>query len=399
MRAQAERLRQPHVKHLVTSNIVGRLPNGMGPLVVALFLRSQGFEYGAVGALAALYGVAAAVGGPFLGRFVDIYGQAKVLLVSAASSTTGFFVLAGTSSERVVPAAVAIALAGLFTSPLEPCLRSLWPAVLDGPRAVNAAYALDAALQEVIFVAGPLLVVAFVNGLGTPGAVIMTGLVALLGTAVFVAAPPVRQWRPEVREADWAGPLRSGTLRMLLFGFLFVGGTLGMLDIAVVAYGEEMRSTAVSGFVLGANALGALAGGLVYGSRSWSGAARVRLRRLMLGLALGYVPLAFTPGPALILPLAVVSGLFLAPALVCAFVVVGDSVPTGTTTEAFAWLVTIFMMGNALGTSVSGTVLENWGLAAAFAAPAVSAFLGCSVFLVSRAFRSSAQPESEGAAS
>lgn len=387
MEAYAECLRQRHVKHLVTTNIIGRLPNGMGPLAVALFLRSQGFDYAAVGMLAALYGVAAAIGGPFLGRFVDLHGQARVLLISMAVSTLGFLLLSMTGPRQVLPAAVSIALAGLCTPPLEPCLRSLWPAVLNSTRSVNAAYALDAALQEVIFVAGPLLVIGFVNTLGTHGAVIMTGLVALVGTLGFVAAPPVRTWRSEPREADWAGPLRSGSLRRLLLGFMFVGATIGLLNIAVVAYSEAERSTTLSGLILGANALGALIGGLAYGMRQWPGSAPVRLTWLMLGLAIGYLPLAFTPPPGLILPLAVLSGLSLAPALACAFAVVGAVVPTGTSTEAFAWLITIFMMGNAIGTSIGGAVLENWTLGAAFAAPAITAFAGYLVLTTSRRFR------------
>lgn len=387
MQAYAECLRQRHVKHLVTTNIIGRLPNGMGPLVVALFLRSQGFDYATVGVLTALYGVAAAVGGPVLGRFVDLHGQARILLISMAASTLGFLLLSMTGPQQAMLAAASITLAGLFTPPLEPCLRSLWPRVLNSSRSVNAAYALDAALQEIIFVAGPLLVIGFVNTLGTQGAVIMTGLVAMVGTLGFVAAPPVRIWRSEPRQADWAGPLRSGSLRRLLLGFLFVGSTIGLLNIAVVAYSEAEQSTALSGLILGANALGALIGGLAYGMRSWAGSAHARLTWLLLGLAIGYLPLAFTPPPGLILPLAVLSGLCLAPALACAFAVVGDVVPTGTITEAFAWLITIFMMGNAIGNSIGGAMVENWALSVAFTAPTITAFAGYLALATSQTFR------------
>ncbi|WP_344130469.1 MFS transporter [Saccharopolyspora halophila] len=379
------------MKHLVSTNIVGRLPNGMGPLVVALFLRAQGFDYAVVGLLAALYGLATAVGGPVLGRFVDLHGQTRVLLGSAAASTAGFLTLSVTSREQVAVAALSIVIAGLFTPPLEPCLRSLWPYVLDSPRAVSAAYALDAALQEVIFVAGPLLVVAFVSALGTSGAVVVTGVLAAIGTLGFLAAPPTRSWRAERRAADWLGPLRSSTLRYVLLAFVFVGGTIGMLNILAVAYAEARHSAALSGIILGANAFGALIGGLVYGARDWPGSAQSRLTWLMLGLALGYVPLAFTPSPALFLPLAVLSGICLAPALACVFAVIGDVVPAGTTTEAFAWLVTIFVMGNAIGTSLAGTALEHLSLEAAFTAPALSACCGFLVLTSARLMRARAE--------
>ncbi|MFC7344457.1 hypothetical protein [Saccharopolyspora griseoalba] len=82
-----------------------------------------------------------------------------------------------------------------------------------------------------------------------------------------------------------------------------------------------------------------------------------------------------------------VSGICLAPALACVFAVIGDVVPAGTTTEAFAWLVTIFVMGNAIGTSLAGSVLENADLRAAFAAPALSACCGFLVLMASRLVR------------
>lgn len=77
-------------------------------------------------------------------------------------------------------------------------------------------------------------------------------------------------------------------------------------------------------------------------------------------LALGYLPLALTPGVAAMTGLAVVSGLFLAPALACAFVVVDRHAPRGTVTEAFSWLVTVFGVGAALGTGAAGPAVE-WG--------------------------------------
>src|SRR5690606_9184612 len=65
--------------------------------------------------------------------------------------------------------------------------------------------------------------------------------------------------------------------------------------------------------------------------------------------------------------LAGVSGVFLAPALACAFVVVDRQSPSGTVTEAFSWLVTTFGVGAAAGTAVVGPVIERGGAAGGFA--------------------------------
>src|SRR5436190_1176565 len=73
-----------------------------------------------------------------------------------------------------VVATVAVVLAGFATPPLEAGLRALWPSVLNGPAEVQAAYALDAAAQEVLFTVGPLLVIA-ATAVSTGAALLLTG--------------------------------------------------------------------------------------------------------------------------------------------------------------------------------------------------------------------------------
>ncbi len=77
--------------------------------------------------------------------------------------------------------------------------------------------------------------------------------------------------------------------------------------------------------------------------------------------------------------LTVLAGVFLAPALACAFVVVDRHAPRGTVTEAFSWLVTSFGVGAAIGGAVVGPAVERGGAAAGFA---VAGFGGCAALAV-----------------
>ncbi len=77
-------------------------------------------------------------------------------------------------------------------------------------------------------------------------------------------------------------------------------------------------------------------------------------------------------------------GLFLAPALACAFVVVDRQAPAGTVTEAFSWLVTTFGVGAAAGTAVVGPVIEWGSPSAGFAVAGVSGVAGLLVLLGTR---------------
>lgn len=389
MRAYAQVLSRPVVGYLIGSSLLGRLQNGMGVLAVVLFLRAAGAGYGQVGLVSAVFGVATAIGGPLFGRLVDAVGQFWVLVATAFGSAAGFVLLGLAGDDHLGMAVVAVIVAGGATPPLEACLRSLWPDLLDAGDELNTIYSLDAALQEIIFVAGPLLVVGTVALAGPEGSLYAIALLTVAGTLAFAAAPPVRAWRPVPREAltGWAGPLRSAPLRILFVALFWVGGALGVIGIAVVAYAEDLGRDNLSGFLLGANAFGALTGGLVYGARRWPGTSQWRVPLLFAGLALCYWPLVLLPGPVPMGLLAVVSGLFLAPTLACCFVVIGERAPAGTSTEAFSWVVTMFTVGSALGSAVAGRVLQDGGLRPAFVLPAVFAAAGLAVVLASKSFR------------
>lgn len=127
--------------------------------------------------------------------------------------------------------------------------------------------------------------------------------------------------------------------------------------------------------------LGALLGGVAYGTRQWSGTPERRLRVLVLLLAVCYLPLVLTPGPVAMTGLAVLSGVFLAPVLACAFIVVDRHAPRGTVTEAFSWLVTTFGVGSALGSAAAGPAVELAGTVAGFAVAGAGGLIALVVLL------------------
>ncbi|RMI40275.1 MFS transporter [Actinomadura harenae] len=379
MRGYVEFLRAPFAARLLGGTLLGRLPNGMAMLAVVLHVRAAGGGYPLAGTLGAVLGLSTAVGQPVLGRAMDRFGQAPVLLPASVASAAGFTLLAAFGADPLAVTVLAVVLAGFSTPPLEAGLRALWPSVLSDPGQVHAAYALDAAAQEILFTVGPLLVVA-AAAISTPAALLLTGALGIIGTIVVVTAQPSRRWRGEPRTGDWAGPLRSSGLRVLLASLSMAGIALGVYAVAVVAYAERLHSETASGVLLAAMSAGALTGGLVYGARSWPGELHVRLPWLLVLLAAGYAPLALAPGLPLMTVLAFVSGVFLAPVLACSFSLVDRLAPAGTVTEAFAWIVAAIGAGSALGSFVAGYGEHLAGVSGAFAGAGlggVLALLAC----------------------
>ncbi|WP_049567977.1 MFS transporter [Streptomyces sp. SBT349] len=380
-----ELLRSRHVLRLLTGTLVGRLPHGTAPLAIVLFARAEGGSYTLAGVLSALYGLATAVGQPLLGRLVDVHGQPRVMGPAAVVSAVAMGLFAAVGIEPLAPACALILLAGVTTPPLEGGLRALWASVLGRADRVHRAYALDAVAQEAMFAGGPLIVMLLVAAWSGAAALLVINAVGLVGAFSVLVSRPSRRWRGAAREAHWLGALRSRGLLALLGCFFFVGAALGAISVASVAYADARGEELVATYLLSALGGGALVGGLVYGARQWPGAPERRLRLLTAALAAGYLPLALVPSAVpLMTLLAGVSGIFLAPVLACAFVVIDRHAPTGTVTEAFSWLVTTFGVGAALGTAVVGPVIE-WGEdAAGFAVAGVGGVLALAVLLATR---------------
>ncbi|MGW8375703.1 MFS transporter [Streptomyces sp. ODS28] len=359
-----------HAVRLLAGTLVGRLPNAAGPLAMVLFVRAEGGSYTLAGVLSAAYGLATAAGQPLLGRLVDLYGQPRVMLPAAVVSALGLVLFVVVGREPVAAAAVAVCVAGVSTPPLEGGLRALWPVVLRGAgrgELVQAAYALDAVAQEVMFAVGPLLVTLLVAAWSEAAALLVLAALGVAGALSVVVSPPSRGWRSEPREAHWLGALRSRGLLAVLGTFFFVGIALGTIAVAAVRYADAHGDSLISTYLLSGLGAGALVGGVAYGARRWRGPAERRLRWLVAALAVCYVPLVLVPGVPAMTALTVVAGLFLAPALACSFVVVDRHAPAGTVTEAFSWLVTTFGVGTAAGTALVGPVVERHGAAAGFA--------------------------------
>ncbi|MFF3655524.1 MFS transporter [Streptomyces olivochromogenes] len=364
-----EILRARHAARLLAGTLTGRLPNATAAIAVVLFVRAEGGTYSLAGALAAVYGVGNAMGQPLLGRLVDLYGQPRVQLPAALVSALGMGVFAFSGTDPLPVAYLSMVVAGLFTPPLEGGLRALWPSVLRREEQVHTAYAMDAVAQEVMFTVGPLLLTLCASLWSARAALLILNVVGVLGALSVVLSPPSRAWRSAPREAHWLGALRSPGLLALLGAFLFVGIALGSITVAAVSYADDHGGDAVYGWLMAAVGLGALVGGTVYGARRWSGAPERRLRVLVALLAVCYLPLVLMPDAVAMTALAALAGVFLAPCIACAFIIVDRHAPRGTVTEAFSWLVTTFTVGASVGTGLAGPVVEWGGAVWGFALP------------------------------
>ncbi|MEU4244182.1 MFS transporter [Actinoplanes sp. NPDC026619] len=347
-------LRAPHVPLVLIASQVGRLPTAAAPLALLLFAR-QSVSLAVSGIVVAVFTAGMAVTAPLLARAVDRWRQPPVLYGSSALSAVGY-VLAALSGGRPALLVTGAFLAGMGTPPLEACLRALWPHLVP-PADVTAAYSLDIALQEVIFVVGPLVTLAAVAVAGPATGLITAAVLQLAGVAAFVAAPTVRHWRGEpAGHRHWAGPLRSSRLVTLIAGIACVGAAVGSIPVVLTGYAEASGDRGLTGWLLAFQALGALVSGLLY-TRARPGTLR-RLPLLAACFTVGYLPLLLVPAPAAMFACQFVSGFGLPPLLTAAFLAADRLAPPGTAVEAFAWIFTAFTVGSATGAAIAGPLTD-----------------------------------------
>jgi predicted MFS family arabinose efflux permease len=347
-------LRAPQVPLVLVASQVGRLPLAAAPLALLLYAR-QSVSLAVAGIVVAVFTAGMAAGAPVLARSVDRWRQPPVLHGSASLSAAGYLI-AAFSAGRPAPLLAGAALAGLGTPPLEACLRALWPDLVR-PADITAAYALDIALQEVIFVAGPLVALAAVAAGGPAAGLLTAAALQSAGVAAFARAPVVRGWRgTSAHRRHWAGPLRIPRLAVLVLGVVCTGAAVGSIPVVLTGYAEASGDRGLTGWLLAAQAMGALAGGLLY-TRAGPGG-RSRLPVLAACFALGYVPLLLVPAPGWMALLQAVSGVGLPPLLTACFLAADRLAPPGTAVEAFAWIFTAFTVGSATGAALAGPLTD-----------------------------------------
>jgi MFS family permease len=361
-------VRVPHVPRLLVGTLVGRLPNGMAALAMALVLREVGTGFGFIGIVVGSYLTAAAVAGPLLGRLVDHYGPRWVMVSTAGCGGAALTVLAACPDRHPAVLAAAVA-AGVATPPLEPTLRALWPRLMP-PRLLRHAYGVDASSQTLIFVVGPVLVSAAAGWGSPPSAVLLAALLMLAGTALVVSSPAIRgtgaaaagwphsghEWRG-VRERLWTWPYG-----VLVAGLAGAGGSVGAFNVFALDYTAQCTLLGGAGSAGSLPAAAAMAGllcGLALGGLGWR---RWRVRVLAALLAVGSAAPIVTPvcSPAVYLSSAA-AGMFLPPLLGSAFVLVNLLVPAGRSAEALAWLTTMFITGSAVASALAGGAVELAG--------------------------------------
>lgn len=364
-----ELVRTRGVVRIIAAQLTARFPSGMLSLGLLFHVEGRFDSYGVAGIVLAALSIGQAVAGPATGRLMGRLGIRPVVVVTAVLCAAAVAAIA--ALDLPVAGIIGLALiAGLTFPPITSAVRTIYPKLVSS-NLLGPLFSLDASLQELIWIGGPVLVTFLATGVSTTVALLTSAVLLIGGGAWFAASREVGRVRiPRSKRRFGVVLLRPQVALMTVVGFLVIASCAAIEASVAGAFGE---GDPTSGVVLAIWSLASLAGGFVLGRlpmRPWS----LALRLLVVTAGAALTP--FLPGFWGLTVALVISGFGLAPALGLMSAIVSTSVRFSDTAEAYGWTNTGQLVGVALGAALAGQALDAFGAPVAFACGAGLAALG-----------------------
>jgi len=354
MAGYRELFRTPGVARIIAAQLTARVPQGMLSLSLLIHIESIYGNYGSAGLVLGAMSVGQAVAGPLTSRWMGAWGMRRVLTLTSVVFIAAVLVIA--LVPMAIWGAMAVALAaGLANPPIVSAVRTIYPKLVTASM-LGPLYSLDAALQELLWIGGPVIATFLATQVSPVVALLTAMAFAVGGGAWFILSPELGRVRiPPPRGGVGAVLRKPVILIMTVLGFLVVGNCAAIEAGVVSIYGDEGPQ---AGIIIAVWSLGSFAGGLVLGGRRisrWSLA--IRLGIMTLGSALALISLQIW----WLMPMLLIAGIGIAPSLAVMSAAVSTSVRFSETAEAYGWTGTGQLIGAALGSAVAGFLIDGIG--------------------------------------
>ncbi len=374
MRAYQEILQIPGALRFSSAGLLARSGGAMMGLGIVLMVSALYGSYGLAGALVAANAVAWALGTAVLSNLVDRYGQRRVMYPATVAS-------AGTLAVLVVFAVLQLPAWTLFAPAIVSgatggspgaLVRARWSHVTADAHQLHAAFSLESTLDEVTFVIGPVLATALSTSVHPAAGLVAPIVLSLLGAQLFYSQ---RATEPPVAPHE-SGIGRSGALsRFILLTpgvaavvavNLLMGGVFGGVDVSVVAATTDWGVRSASGAILAVFSAASGVAGLLYGARHWRSPLPGRFVTGVVALFVATLGLHLASSVLVLTAVGVLIGLSVAPTFINGNTLIGRLVLRERLTEGLAWAGTGIGIGVAIGSSITGGVIDTGGYPAGF---------------------------------
>lgn len=360
-------LSRPGALNFSAAGLLARLPMSMVGIGIVLMVRALYDSYSLAGGVSAVYVLAQAVCSPQIARLVDQHGQARIMRPAVAISATGLVgligcALAGAPSWALFVFAVIVgATVGSFGA----LVRARWSNVVRDGRELHTAYSLESALDELVFVVGPVLATTLATSVHPVAGLVVPVLGMVVGGDWFLAQrgtePAASPRSTGVDAAPRRSVMRNPGMIVLAIVFIAVGSIFGATDVSTVAFATEHGRESLAGVLLAFFACGSLISGLLYGARHWASPLWIRFAIGTVALAIGTSLFVLVSGMVALGVVMFVTGFSIAPTLVNGNALVQHFVPRERLTEGLTWVGTSLGVGVSAGSALAGPIIDAHG--------------------------------------
>ncbi|GAA1700338.1 MFS transporter [Microbacterium sediminicola] len=356
---------------------LGRLPLSIVPLAILTLATSATGSIAVGGFASAAAALGEAIGAPVGGALSDRFGQRKVLMTGVVLNVS--VILAFTLMIGQAPDALAVlfaGLAGLTLPQVGPLSRVRWLAMSRDD--LSAAFAFEGVIDEIVYIIGPALV-GIVAVVINPWAALVMGAVLI---AVFVTqfalhrtaslVPRRRSKNEEETEPDDGvdrpqGALRTALMVMILTGMLAMGVFFGATQTGLTAFAEASGLGASGALLYSVMAVGSAVTTVAMVALPETIGPWTRWILSALGLLVGAVGIMLAPNVWVLVPVAVLAGVFQGPLLLTIYSVAGTLARPGRAGALMTLAGSGVVLGIGVGAALAGSVAAVAGSTGAFA--------------------------------
>lgn len=383
----------PGAKAFCLSAAVARLPMSMMGLGIVLALNHIYDNWTTAGTMSAAYILAVAVATPLYARLFDRFGQRRVGAIALTVQMVAMLGFAFGALMRI-PIGLLFVLAvlmGLTQFSFGALVRTRWNHALQGrdEQLLNTAYAMESAIDELVFVLGPILAAFLATSVHPVSQLFVPTMAAGIGGALFFSQ---RSTQPPVLSAltvapDKAGAeaaladgradtLKTGVLKraktssaLLYPGVVSIVVVFVVFNMSFTAFDVSMTATLKAmglerfvGLQLAMFAVGSCIGAFIFGSIRLRGSNWSHMVVFLCLLTVGYIGFRLSMHNLVLLGvIEVLAGLFVSPLFATGNLIVKNIVPERSLTEGLSWLTTGGSVGTSIGSTVAGVALDSLG--------------------------------------
>lgn len=367
--------------------LIARCSLSMNTLSIVTMMSFERGHYALASAVATVYVVCMAAIAPQISKLADRYGQTRIAAPTTILTVLSMLALIAAVHYDAPAWCLFAAAAGMGLMPgFGAFVRARWSRLLHGTALLHTAFAYESTIDEVMFMAGPVLVIylstAFFPEAGLLGSALLLTVGAILfclqkrtEPAVIVPAKRSRKDRPVI----FMPPVLVivGTL-------LLVGAIFGTAEVSAVALAKSQGEPARSMWPLSAYALGSFIAGIAYGALRLKARLPRQFTLAIWATALTTLPLFWVNTIEQMTWVLFIAGAACSPTIITAMKLIERLAPPEKMTEGITWALTGLTIGFAIGMSSAGQAIDRFSVYAGFYIAIGASFAALGLFLLCR---------------